>query len=1798
MASRHRDFKIKAWPIVSHTSNDQRAETDVLWPFIRYERNGTKSKFSIRPFLFKFERDSASHEFSIMFLFYSIFYKVAFDATVTLLLLPLLTFHRKSKEYQLTVIFSGLLYFLHESFVKKAKTLALLPLMYFSKQKQIGSPDAVTFQTFLFPFFWRYKSKVTNIMLILPLYFFFENDKFYINQMWPFIGTQKRAGRYTEFSILYPLFRVRKGQNNFTLHLPWPFLKLQIAPEKISFRFLPVCWIRVLRNGGSRGFVFFFYWKHVSASNCTKFDPPKFTFGIWGLLHIKIANGTENKGHHIFWIFMLLFYRKTSSYRYLFLTPLFMHYLTYIDTKVLTRKVFLMPVFYFSEQVDSLSRKESFMTVLLLYWYICSIHKVSHHIFLPLYWYTQDSSNDHIYIDRRVFIFPILTYGGWKKSIQEQVGVQHETILNCCYLLYWHRCARDKHFRVWLFLIFYYSDIRDVKTFLLSLVFYVRREKDNNRLFILFIYSSFKRKYWYSLKTYPLFMWIKYEKYTRTKDEQEELTDYCHVFICGLIGRFRDIVHQHTFVWIIPLYFSSVNEKYQESTRFGSLFFLPPYFYHSTDQGKVESSFVLPFFIYKVNWKYMYIFPFFFVRMDRKKKSIHLHFIFDLNIDSEKNEYYFKFLYIPKTRYCLVQADCSYIGSKGASNLKRTRFFIFPLFYYQNRALETPDLDNKNRKLEAPLITISLIWLLHNMCLGKIIIDKRELVKSFYLMPLFYVRIDRNNQVVSAQRNGQFFSVSLLYLVNEKFAFFRYSRLITPNNHSSSIFLFLLFFSTVRNWWAGSNDSMTLQNEHTFALLWIYKPEYSLIYWSRQFSTTAFYYFCLYAFPLFWYEVNQQFSSIEETTEKNVSILWFIYKRFALFNQSISFRTEANSSSNILSSTSTTFLFPIYYHSLTDSYKVWKFLWLPSHDSTGFSIVNWFVKYDSSTTFVPVQIRKVVSERYHFLPIFYRELEYDLSATSNTTTLNTSTVTMGTNDHVDASMVSTPVKKATRKVNYLFWIFDRRFSWIRVWSNKTSNTDQHGFYIFLLILMSSSAHQNTLKKVFCLFWVFTKWLSFFHHCVECSGSSSILSHTPSDYSLISTRQFTLGLHFYRKDLTNDHLKLKEFYLLWFLHKYVSIVAFWNYISQNTSETGTYLFPLYIWKKECSASKRVNSWSLCWFFHKYAAIFHRSTISTDRKPGSTSVSTTMDDFDHHEFTTFLVPLFFFTNKNNESRNLAVFWFFVQRIRFIGILKSPKSFDFFIYPWVSYETTTNDTSNYLSISLIYVIQKYVSLFCYTRSKNTNTNNYKSTLYLVPYFFRTFTKDTTERKHNIYLFWFLYKRIALAHYWNEKQLSSGSKAESGFYSFPLVRYTNEKDGVSESKFNLSFFYLFYRLLALIHYSSHISLSTRKETMFFIFPLYIHLNFDDENNNVTHTKWSVFWIFYYKLALMRYWNVIIFANKPTRNDSGGTSGEDFKKVRLWKEPIQTQDCSFFIFCLYYFTKQIQEKMKSEMGHYIFWLFYHKLSMIKLSWKTEKKSLLETNDHDNYNHSFYIFPLVLWRSSKENSTTERYFALIWLFHRLISVFYFCKSNFGSTSSILATTSAEHPIGNNARNDTKMTTFLLLIFFYSSDSRVSEKKWSLLWFFARQLSFVRFSRSLKDGYKLLKFLIFPFFKYERWSAHHSRWCLIPFVPIKFSWVANFVVYEKRVKKVGAILDDGKEDKRSRDQNKVVRVLYKVVVWQFVDQVKTLEINPFFASEHDYADGYKSWDILGGCIGRVNNSPEHGDACRLGCCCFV
>ncbi|EFC49007.1 predicted protein [Naegleria gruberi] len=1634
MASRHRDFKIKAWPFVSHTSNVDRSETDIMWPLIRYERYGTRKKFSIRPFLFKYESDSSTNALTIMFLFYSILYKVSIDA-VTLFLLPFLTFHRKSKTSQTTMILAGLLYFLRKTFhaAQETKFMAILPFMYFSNESKRTDDNNMSFQT-LFPFFWKYKTKETHLNIVLPFYFLFENGKFRIRQMWPFFGTQLRPGKYQEWSILYPLFRVRKGEGNFTLHMPWPFLKYERSPEKHSLRFLPICWIRFLKKGGSRGFVLFFYWKHVSSKNCSPSEPAKFTFGIWGLLHIKISlDKGESKGHHIFWIFLLFFYFKNSEKVYTFITPFFMH--AKYEKQLMKRRIYLFPFFYYSKYHDhdwhlfipllftyfkktiynySTSKtSKTFFTTLLLFWFHKSKYETEgttstdyNNVFLPFYWVRKDIGiRDGKTTDdtTKIFLIPLLFY-----FFKENIDGREDIMVNLFYLFYYRNQKSIEKMRVWLFPIFYYSDIGKEKTFLLFVLLYARRSEEKNYLSILIIYSKLHKKQSHKLVTYPFFLYITYTSYKQT----DEVLSHTRLFVGGLFGHRK--IYDEVTIWLFVCYYSFVSKN--ESIRMGSFFFLPPYFYHSVEDGKVTMSTIFPFYVYNRYWKYTFIFPFFFIRNDRRKKSAHLHFIFDLSIDSQDKNYYFKLFYIPRTRYSLIQYDSKYVGSaEGTSMMRRWRLFAFPFFYFEKRALETPDLTSSETKQYAPLITVALFWLLKDLSLGRIILDYREMIKSMYILPLFYIKIDRNNQVVNALRNGQYLSFSLIYFISEKVALFRYTRLITPNSHRSSMYVFLLFFSTVKNWWTGHGE--VVGNDFTLSFLWIFRQGWSFIYWNQQYSTDAYNYLCCYVLPLFYFDKQTKTTTLEEVFERSFSLLWILHKTAALFTMDKVVNTSKESN-QITKSDTSSFLFPIYYYSCNDSNKVWKWLWLPAPKTWGVSIINWIVEYEYST-YKPIDQRKIGEQRLHISPLYYRDIKYDLTQ---------------------------PSKTVQEDVHYGFWFFTKNLSLIRAWSLTTTSNRKQGFYIFLVILKYTNVSGTSLRKTFCLVWMFTKWLALFHNNVLCTQPSVSMSTNTDDYSNKNHRQFVMSLYFY-KHMTGN-IERREFSLFWLFYKYVTFFCVWKY----ENEQGWFAYPL---------------------------VFYRAVKTTTR-----------------------------------------------------------AFKF--------------------LSVLFLVEKYVSVFFWRCVVEGNRK--KILTYLFPIFFLEREREsvTLETKTHLFMLWLFYKRIAMAHYW---KLFANGHTDSGFYSFPLVRYTNDSSGEAGKKFDISIFYFFHKNLAIIYFGKDRT-RTYCDTMFYIFPLFIHQTKDHSSNLTKRIDWSIFFLFYYKLALVRYWNIVTFISN------------------VGNKTKSTQDLCFYIFMLYSFTKEFASS-KTTLTHSFAWLFHPLLSTLRFKL---------SRCREDFSRLFYIFPLILFHSSKEGGTSTFYLSLLWLFHKFVSMFHFGRQVFGD-GHILAG-------GASDNKDSKITSFILFLYFYASDTRVKEKKWSLFWLFVRQVSFIRYSKSLKEGHKLLKFLVFPFFKFERWSTKSSRWCLLPFVPVKFSWVANFMVYTKRVNKVGAVLDDGKEDKSSRDQNRYLRVLYKVVVWQYVDQVKSLEINPFFASEHDYTDGYKSWDILGGCLGRVKNSPEHQDACRLFCCCFV
>lgn len=156
----------------------------------------------------------------------------------------------------------------------------------------------------------------------------------------------------------------------------------------------------------------------------------------------------------------------------------------------------------------------------------------------------------------------------------------------------------------------------------------------------------------------------------------------------------------------------------------------------------------------------------------------------------------------------------------------------------------------------------------------------------------------------------------------------------------------------------------------------------------------------------------------------------------------------------------------------------------------------------------------------------------------------------------------------------------------------------------------------------------------------------------------------------------------------------------------------------------------------------------------------------------------------------------------------------------------------------------------------------------------------------------------------------------------------------------------------------------------------------------------------------------------------------------------------------------------------------------------------------------------------------------------------------------------------------------LPLFYFSRDETTT--RFSVIWLFFRQIAFMRFTREQH----LSKSNVFPIFKYVHKEGDLTQWCIVPFVPVKFSFVACLLAYEKFVRR-----DERQPGGVQEDRH--VRLLYRVLRWSRKNRVVTLECNPFFTWEHDEQSDFSEWNILGGTIGRQRERDNK--RCRL--CCF-
>ncbi|KAL0490460.1 hypothetical protein AKO1_009491 [Acrasis kona] len=626
-----------------------------------------------------------------------------------------------------------------------------------------------------------------------------------------------------------------------------------------------------------------------------------------------------------------------------------------------------------------------------------------------------------------------------------------------------------------------------------------------------------------------------------------------------------------------------------------------------------------------------------------------------------------------------------------------------------------------------------------------------------------------------------------------------------------------------------------------------------------------------------------------------------------------------------------------------------------------------------------------------------------------------------------------------------------------------------------------------------------------------------------------------------------------------------------------------------------------------------------------------------------FTCNVFPIFFYktyyttasttTTRNFPSPKVITFkkysFTFLYLFQGIGLFNYEFDTDnqlryyvtFLFYYEKEYDISDSKKHHYMCISIFWVLQPFFSLIKY---KN------EMTLYRIPI---EISSQKTTKKLDICQEQSFY--IALLVYMNavnyKNSINEFDVDTTRTYSFLWVFHPNACLIKHKST------YIIGNMLAYVYSNNKILF---KHICIYVFPLfyYSYGDIDYKNNEF---KLSLFWL--HPVVSLFSWNksMTLDGTSEPRKVIWGyfyplfyyTNSDDKKIFNILFIPtFDKYQIAMFSYCidrlaqkkviymmLIFYRDNNHDQSHSNYSLYLFWIFYKRIALCKIWRKCELEDELRTG--------FYVFLLVYYNQVKSimmsNAQLKPCFdlSLFWFFYKLFAVFHY-----SSSSSLVPRTDVElgdlnkEVIGSGSGDvqivddlqpidyvqpvnpqDTKlverldeMFVFVLFLFFVSKKRDPYYFKISLFWFLHRILTFVRFSFETHS----VKYVIYPLFKYNRVRGQYTKWCIVPFFPIKVSFVANLVAYEKYVQKTGQLDANGKEIKSTRGEDKYVRVLYRVARWQRVDNVTSTEINPIWSYERrdnqaDKEDDFRTWDCMGGIIGKKRKRGK--DQTRL--CCF-
>jgi hypothetical protein len=1112
-----------------------------------------------------------------------------------------------------------------------------------------------------------------------------------------------------------------------------------------------------------------------------------------------------------------------------------------------------------------------------------------------------------------------------------------------------------------------------------------------------------------------------------------------------------------------------------------------------------------------------------------------------------------------------------------AKNLSEKYFHILFFVYYEYYKETQPPSTVQNN--------IYIFWFFYKKIAFAGVLSSTDSVNSFYdciyCYPLF-LKVDEFQAQFATK------SFSMLWLFDRFSAIFHFSEVQNTALQSSSQYIessgkkylcylfsifyysksedgyrFLYFFyfihkriSLIQIW--------NQKGHHGFYVLpWIYFEE-------KAKSTNLYMFYFFYKKIAFYQKWNEEQSKNVGFYilpwiyyEQNSNVLYMLY----LFHKQISLIQSWEDKST---KTKGFYAFPwIYYQQVNDSSSLYMFYLIYQHWSL---IQRWKnSKSDDCSTngfyFYPFIHLDSNSKSYSYYLLYFLNKHVALIQRWKNNEPNTVS-----NEGFYAFSLVYFDKDAKSSYFYMFYFILKYISLVQVWNTLDNDYQSNGFYIYPWAYSYNNVaiDKNLLNENGFSILYLTKYISVFNHRVSEKDNCT--------YMLI------LFYHEVQKEVVNV-------YGLWFISKYVSLFQHWS--NPTSHSNGTFLLLLFYYSKEGQTQNGTDStsFSLFWVYKTYISLFYHCKRQDDTTTWLVFVLLVQNMKDYYSFNLLSVPYYFDGDTNKGT------FYYIQTASFLKYFTNSLDrhnieFFFYIFPWILLSNTRDADSKdqHQSISLLWIIHSRVSMFYYSQTIEKDEKSNLSYLLLIYHFERS-EKNSNLISYHLNIMWFFYKKIALFQRWINLKTSMYDE-KSGVTVFLLLRYEFQKDLHSNTDTTFSLFWFWSSLFAIFYYSHQKKITSGDSyKSFWLLVYYL-------NTNKAKSELFLFWIVIKRIALCEIWSIrvdssstrsgmYIFLLARYEYNSTKTSQKDEKESHLsllWlihkyvsifylgNQTTQLESSSLSYLFLMYFYKKVKNANEDENEFYLFYFIYYKIALLSITYL----AYAQLGSSFKGISVFYLFKL---ENEKDNTKDRTFLCVFWIFHRYVSLFYLER-----------TKTQKRQVEEN-----RDVMFLLFIFFVE---REGDKlfKLAIFWFFVRQASFIRFSYLPED----VKILFFPFFKYQRVRGKFARWCLFPLVPIKYSFVANIMVYEKEVFKLGPI-SNGIEDKTKRRNNKRVRVLYKVFRWSEDENgVVDVEFNPIYYSHADGIERKGQWLCCGGLCGveeLANNAKTKVKKDFRYCCCL-